>query len=92
MPKPRITVQEAASNITGSILRFSAQTTQQIGDLFIPRESFLKRAFSFRHRKVERYEALKLYCDIVIPHVAVAEYNLTHGDYWDRTNSVSLTC
>ena len=30
---------------------------------------------------------LKLNCDIVIPHVAVAEHNLEHGDYWDRDNS-----
>lgn len=87
MPKPRITAQEAASNITSSILRFSTQATQQIGQLLVPRASFLKRAFSSRHRNAERLEVLKLYCDMVIPHVAVAEYNLEHGDYWDRTNS-----
>lgn len=32
-------------------------------------------------------EVLKLNCDIVIPHVAVAEYNLEHSDYWDGDNS-----
>lgn len=87
MPKPRISVQEAASTITGSILRFSAQATQQIGGRLVPRMSFLKRAFSSRNRKHERLEGLKLYCDLVIPHVAVAEYNLEHSDYWDRTNT-----
>jgi hypothetical protein len=87
MPKPRIAPQEAASNITGSILRFSAQATQQIGELLLPRPSFLKRTFSSQHRNTERFEVLKLNCDVVIPHVAVAEYNLEHSDYWDRDNS-----
>jgi hypothetical protein len=90
LPKSRISVREAALTIAGSVLRFSAQATQQVGDLVAPRSSFLKRAVSSRLRNAERLEVLKLNCDIVIPHVAVAEYNLEHGDYWDRTNSESL--
>lgn len=87
MPKPQITGQEAGSIITGSILRFSAQATQHIGELFLPKEPFLKRLLSSQKRNAERLEVLKLNCDIVIPHVAVAEYNLEHGDYWNRRNS-----
>jgi len=33
MPKPRIGVDELAANIAGSVLAFSAQTTQQIGEV-----------------------------------------------------------
>lgn len=87
MPKSRITAQEAASSIAGSVLTFSAQATQQLRELLLPRPSFLKRAFSSQLRNAERLEVLKLNCDIVIPHVAVAEYNLEHSDYWDRDNS-----
>jgi len=32
-------------------------------------------------------EALKLNCDIVIPHLALTEYRLENGDYWNRDNS-----
>jgi hypothetical protein len=87
MSKPKIAVQEAAANIAGSVLAFSAQTTQQIGELLVPRPSLLKKTFSSQHRNAERLEVLKLNCDIVLPHVAVAEYNIEHGDYWDRDNS-----
>lgn len=82
-----MSAQEAASTITDSILRFSAQATQQIGELFLPKPSFLKRVLSFQHGTAERLEVLKLNCDIVITHVAVAEYNLEHGGYWDRDSS-----
>ena len=91
MPKSQITVREAAASIAGSVLTFSAQATQQLGELLLPRPSFLKRAFSSQVRNDERLEVLKLNCDIVIPHVAVAEYNLEHGDYWDRDNSDIVT-
>ncbi len=47
MPKPKITVQEAASTLTAEILRSSAWATKHISDLLVPRESFLKRIFSF---------------------------------------------
>src|SRR6266542_4239181 len=87
MPKTRIGVDELAANIAGSVLAFSAQTTQQIGELFVPRPSFLKRTFSSHYRNAEQLEVLKLNCDIVLPHLAVAEYNLEHGDYWERDNS-----
>jgi hypothetical protein len=87
MPKSRITAREAASSIADSVLTFSAQATQQLGELLLPRPSFLKRAFSSQLRNAERLEVLKLNCDIVIPHVAVAEYNLEHSDYWDRDSS-----
>jgi hypothetical protein len=87
MSKPRIGADEVAANIASSVLAFSAQTTQQIGELLVPRPSFLKRTFFSQHRNAEQLEVLKLNCDIVLPHVAVAEYNLEHGDYWDRDNS-----
>ncbi len=88
MPKPKITVQEAASTITGEILRSAAWASKHISELLVPRESFLKRVFSSQHRNAERFEVLKLNCDIVLPHLAVTEYNLEHGDYWeDRSNS-----
>jgi hypothetical protein len=87
MPKYRITAHEAASSIAGAVLTFSAQATQQLGELLLPRASFLKRTFFSQVRNDERLEILKLNCDIVIPHVVVAEYNLEHGDYWDRDNS-----
>jgi len=32
-------------------------------------------------------EALKLNCDIVILHLAITEYRLENGDYWNRDNS-----
>jgi hypothetical protein len=47
----------------------------------------MKRVFSSRFRTAERLEVLKLNCDILIPHIAVAEYNLEHSDYWDRDNA-----
>jgi hypothetical protein len=73
MPKPRSSVQETASTITGEVLKSSAWSTQQIGELLLPRESFLKRVFSSQHRDAERLEILKLNCDLVIAHVAIAE-------------------
>jgi hypothetical protein len=85
--KQRLTPQEAASAITGSVLRFSAQATKQIGDLLLPREPFLKRAFSSQNRNAERLKVLKLNCDIVIAHVSVAEYVVEDGEYWDSRAS-----
>jgi len=87
MPKPRSSVQEAASAITDEVLKSSAWSTQHIGELLLSRESFLKRAFSSQHRNAERFEILKLNCDMVIAHVAIAECNIEHGDYWERENS-----
>lgn len=86
MPKPRLSVQEAASTITGEVLKSSAWATQHIGKTLLPRESILKRTFS-SNRNAERFEILKLNCDMVIAHVAIAECNIEHGDYWESGNS-----
>ena len=87
MPTQRLTPQEAASAIADSVLRFSAQATQGIGELLLPKAPVLKRVFSSQIRNAERFELLKLNCDMVIPHVAVTEYTLERGDYWNRDNS-----
>ena len=87
MSKARLTPQEAASTITSQILTFSAQATQGIGGLLLAKEPVLKRVFSSKIRNAERFEVLKLNCDMVIPHVAVTEHTLEHGDYWNRDSS-----
>jgi hypothetical protein len=85
--KRRLTPQEAASAITRSVLGFSAGATQQIGELLLPKQSLLKRFSSSRHRNEERLEVLKLNCDIAIAHVAVTEYVIEDGEYWDSRAS-----
>jgi hypothetical protein len=82
-----MTVENAAIVIAGSVLRFSAQTTQQIGEALLPRRSFLRRTFSSQERNAERLAVLKLNCDLTIAHTAVAEYNLENTDYWNRSNA-----
>jgi hypothetical protein len=85
--KARLTPQEAASTIASQVLTFSAQATQGIGELLLPKEPALKRVFSSQIRNAERFEVLKLNCDMVIAHVGVTEYTLERGDYWNRDNS-----
>lgn len=87
MPKPRLSIPNVASTIADEVLKSSAWATQHIGELLLPRESFLKRVFSSQHRNAERFEILHLNCDMVIAHVAIAECNVEHGDYWERENS-----
>jgi hypothetical protein len=87
MSESKLTSAEIASVIAGLVLKFSAKATQQIGEQLLPRKAFLKRVLSRESRETERDEVLKLNCDVVIPHLSVAEYSLEHGDYWERDNS-----
>lgn len=82
-----MTAENAAIVIAESVLRFSAQATQQIGEALLPRPSFLRRTFSSQQRNIERLAVLKLNCDITIAHAAVAEYNVENTDYWNRSNA-----
>lgn len=61
MSKPSVTSGEITSIITNSVLKFSAEATRQIGELLSLQESS---------------ELLKLNFDMLMPHIAVAEYGL----------------